>query len=524
MDINDLRKTDEGVRIDAVYDALMSQVRSKDYGLEALSGGWGRIGSNENNMKKLQFIRGIRQLARECAVKYFSGKFYVFNGKVYEVISEDSVCEAYERMLLTLGIGSMLGRGSIRRENFLSVIRSYNALEPHRDIVAFANGVLDMSDSRKPVLHEFSPDYHVIDYRPYAYDPTARCDRWNTFLHEVLPEDSARLILQMFLGLGLIPRGIAFDPYKYKAMSRVDLCLLLVGQGANGKSVIFDVVRAVFGPDKISAMDYDNLVADGDEGMRGRYPIRNMVFNFSSDSDPKRFGRRNTGMFKRLVSGEPVPYRKLGQDVMQSGRLPYLIFSLNDLPMPDDTSLGFIRRLQYISFDVVIPKQQQDPELSQKLIASELPGIFNWILRGTNELKRRRFKFPISDGSQRALTLTLLYANSVIAWVQSYGLRNKQEGPDDECFTYTSQELYASYKQFCEDNGVEEKGIVSAIAFGKTLRQKCYFFSKRASTGPVYQLFGCPKDSLMSHVLVTDEDAPTPEPSYSEDTFIKDDD
>src|SRR3712207_9395295 len=105
------------------------------------------------------------------------------------------------------------------------------------------------------------------------------------------------------------------SPYNCKHVDKIELCLLLVGGGANGKSVIFEVMRALYGKDRISYMDYDALTADGDEGMRGRYPIRNAIFNWSSDSTPKKFGRKNTGVFKRLVSGEPVAYRKLGPDI-----------------------------------------------------------------------------------------------------------------------------------------------------------------------------------------------------------------
>src|SRR3712207_6220951 len=130
---------------------------------------------------------------------------------------------------------------------------------------------------------------------------------------------------------------------------------------------------------------------------RGRYPIRNAIFNWSSDSTPKKFGRKNTGVFKRLVSGEPVAYRKLGQDIMDIGTVPYLIFNLNELPYPDDSSLGLIRRLQFVSFDVTIPKERQNPELASILIKNEISGIFNWVLRGTNELWRRFFKFPRSE-------------------------------------------------------------------------------------------------------------------------------
>ena len=57
------------------------------------------------------------------------------------------------------------------------------------------------------------------------------------------------MILQMFLGLGLIQRGTAYNPYEGKESSKIELCLLLIGTGANGKSVIFDVACNLFGKD-----------------------------------------------------------------------------------------------------------------------------------------------------------------------------------------------------------------------------------------------------------------------------------
>jgi phage/plasmid-associated DNA primase len=97
--------------------------------------------------------------------------------------------------------------------------------------------------------------------------------------------------------------------------------------------------------------------------MRARRLLRDAIFNWSSDSDQRTFGRRRTGVFKRIVSGESVTDRKLGEDVKENYNIPFLIFNLNELPYADDQSLGFIRRLQFISFDVSIPKERQNPDI-----------------------------------------------------------------------------------------------------------------------------------------------------------------
>lgn len=74
--------------------------------------------------------------------------------------------------------------------------------------------------------------------------------------------------------------------------------------------------------------------------MRGRFPIRNAIFNWSMDSDAKKFGRGDNGMFKRLVSGEPVPMRELGKNILETRRLPYMIFNMNELPFSEDASFS----------------------------------------------------------------------------------------------------------------------------------------------------------------------------------------
>ena len=90
------------------------------------------------------------------------------------------------------------------------------------------------------------------------------------FIKEVLPDRTSRMILQMFLGLGLIQRGTAYNPYEGKESSKIELCLLLIGTGANGKSVIFDVACNIFGKDRISKMDYADITAECVEGLRVR--------------------------------------------------------------------------------------------------------------------------------------------------------------------------------------------------------------------------------------------------------------
>ena len=516
---------DNDFYINKLHTFLLDLSKRSEYGLEALRTDWGNSGSRSFGEKQAMFCRGMRLLAKNCPVKYYKGSYYMFNGRVYEVCDEDIIEVAYQQLMEDFQIAPMMNRLNIRNEVFMKTIRLCNPLRPSFDIVAFNNGVVDFgSGLQYPKVMPFSPDYHVTYYHPYDYNPKAKCDRWSNFLHEVLPDRTSRMILQMFLGLGLVQRGTAYNPYNGKESSKIELCLLLVGAGANGKSVVFDVACNLFGSDRISKMDYADLTADGDEGMRGRFPIRNAIFNWSSDSDPKKFGRKNTGMFKRLVSGEPVPMRELGKNVLEANAIPYLIFNLNELPFPDDASLGFIRRLQYVSFDVTIPKDRQDPELASKIIRYELSGVFNWVMRGAQELRKRKYRFPAAEGSKKQLLLSLLGSQPLLAWIRAYGLRSDAAAKNEVFNWFKSSLLYDSLVTFCRDNGLEENEIPTKQFFGRNMFDRCGFLRKRVSEGMIYKVSGVPEPDLKEHILIGDVAPAGEEDEKEPDTFIKEDD
>src|SRR3712207_6129198 len=255
----------KGEQIDKIYNQLMDLANEPDMNFTLLRSVWGKLNGLQYNDKKAMFYKSMRQLAKKCPVKFYNDSFYMFNGKIYEPVDSGVLDNAYGQMVETLAIAPMFGNTTARKECFTNTIKFYNSLEPRFDIVAFSNGVLDLSKPKKPVLHPFSPDFHVTYYHPYPYEEKAKCDRWQSFLKEVLPDKNSRIILQMFLGLGLVQRGIAYDPYNCKHVDKIELCLLLVGGGANGKSVIFEVMRALYGKDRISYMDYDTLTADRSE-------------------------------------------------------------------------------------------------------------------------------------------------------------------------------------------------------------------------------------------------------------------
>ena len=501
---------------------MYSKASDVKYGFARFAVPWGRKYSDFRMKLEQSFKTTMRQFAKECGIMYLNGDFYYFNGKVYEKVSLFSISEAYEQLLERLGINDMSLNKTFRNDIFINTIKAYNELHVRNDIQAFKNKVVDLRTvglKDKRVTHPFSPDFHVIDYHPYNYDPLASAPIFNRFLREVLPDATQRHILQMFLGLGLVQSSDVFDKDNPQPRNTVEICLLLLGNGANGKSVLFNVICALFGKSHISNIDYDTMTADGDEGLRGRATIRSAVFNWSSDSDAKKFGKKNTAMFKRIVSGESYPYRLLGHDIDQAEQCPYLIFNLNEAPLIEEGTNGFMRRLQFVNFDVTIPKFKQDPNLANKIINKELPGVFNWVVRGSREIRRRHFKFPDSTASLRSKLRSLLPSNPVYAWVRMFGMRPEPLAPGELSVYIKAEKLYGYYQKFSEINDLEE--LTTVARFGRSL-SAMKFTKMRKVDGYYYLCYGVTEEQLGKPVSVaTISDNVRESVQEDKDSFIK---
>lgn len=507
--------------IDQVYGSLVLSSGRDEYSFNLLSGRWGMKSGEMYQRNQMLMNKNVRKLAQEAPVLYGEGDFWIFDGRIYVPVREELVQEAFYRLMEHLEIGPAIQNRQFSKL-FTDTIRYYNPMVQSRNLIAFENGVLDISPilrGRRPVFHdEFSQKYHVTYYHPYKYDESAKCTRWLNFLHEVLPDKNSRVILQMFLGLGLIDSSEVYLPYEGKDAARVELCLLLIGSGGNGKSVIYRTARGVYGSERISDVPYVELTMTGDEGMRARLPLRHKIFNWSTEEDSRTFCKRNTSTFKRIVSGEPVMDRKLGGNITKNDNLPYLVFHLNELPYPDDQSLGFIRRLQFISFDVTVPKERRNPHLAQDLI-SNYPGIFNWIVRGACDVVRRKYVFPPSEGHRKQLLMTQLRSNPVVAWVSAYQLRWEMLAQNENYEWIKTNDIVASIEAFCYDNNVNPP---SKQLIGHTM-SKLGFTKTRKNDGNYYMIYGGTLERISRPLVIATENMSVP---YDDEkgSFISEDD
>lgn len=234
----------------------------------------------------------------------------------------------------------------------------------------FMNGTLDMS-TMKLGPHQYDDYFRTV--QPFGYDPNANCPLFMKFLGEVLPDKETQMVLSEYIAWTLQPD------------LKLEKVMVFYGSGRNGKSVMIDIIEALFGSQNVSHESLSDMC--GENGANSRSNIVGKMLNTCADVSPKAI---EGDIFKRMVSGEAISMKILYKDVITTTDYPKMVFSLNELPKTKDTSGGYYRRFLIIPFKYIIPKKKVDPLLAKKIIGSELPGIMNWVLEGWKRLVRQQ--------------------------------------------------------------------------------------------------------------------------------------
>ena len=237
--------------------------------------------------------------------------------------------------------------------------------------LVFSNGMVSLDDllagtPTTVTLH--SPYWFSIVGLDYAFDPTAECPQWIAFLDWALEGDAKRIeLVQEWFG------------YLLTLDTSQQRLLILVGDGANGKSVVLAVLTAMLGPGNISNVPLE-LFSDKFQLIR----TVGKLANIAGDVGP--LDQAAEGTVKSFVGGDRMSFDRKFLPAIDAIPTARLVFSMNELPSVTDRSEGLWRRLCVVPFRVSVPPKQRDRKLAEKLTA-ELPGILNWALVGLRRLR-----------------------------------------------------------------------------------------------------------------------------------------
>lgn len=410
---------------------------------------------------------------KKCQVWGFNGRYWV---PLSPVVFRDSVGQA---LIAAAGAGDFVVKGDWIEKQGVLLQSAYagvcvSPLEKNPCVVGFRNGVWDFSDIENPVYHSFSDMMSVTDLLPYDYDPSSTCKMWQSFLGMMLsPRDIVKL--QKYLGLGCVNR---------RMMSHVvEDTLWLIGSGANGKTTIEEVVRAVYGYDNVSEASMGELLDRNQiSRMLTMSNIDGKIFNICSEVDVSDISR-GSDAFKRLCSGEPQNARGIGENVRRIYDIPFLIFSMNQRPVNKRMDGAFRRRIVEINFNQSIRDEDMDAGLGEKL-KRELSGIRNWMIEGYRMLVSDGFRFDHSNSEDY-----MEYNDQFFdIFARHDGLRaSGWAGRGEKCQLVSFAALYERYVDFCKRKGYGQE-TPSEKSLSQDLK-RLNFRKVRKAAGVFYEVY-----------------------------------
>jgi len=210
----------------------------------------------------------------------------------------------------------------------------------------------------------------ITKLAPVDYDPEAPRPVFDAFVGRVLPQGDTRHFVRRSLGLTL-------------TTIVAEQCFWLWhGEGANGKSTLIDAIAEVLG-DYATTVPIMSLV--NDQPRQGAQPTPDLNgipgARLVRASEPKAGLPLDESLIKQLTGGEPILLRRLNQESNAVRPLFKLVISVNKKPTIRGDDLGIWRRVFLVPFEVIIPKEERDKRLPQKL-AAERSGILNWLIDG----------------------------------------------------------------------------------------------------------------------------------------------
>ncbi|MEY8689605.1 MAG: phage/plasmid primase, P4 family [Leptothrix sp. (in: b-proteobacteria)] len=272
--------------------------------------------------------------------------------------------------------------------------------------------------------------------------------RWLRFMDEVTCGDIELMRwLHRFLG------------YCLTGTNTEQFFVFAFGHGANGKSVLTEVMLALMG-------DYATSIQPAtlcDEKRSGSGPSPDLArlngIRLAVAAEAEEGSRFAESLMKSLVSGDTIPVRELHCAPFEMKPVLKLILTGNHKPYISGTDRGIWRRVRLVPFEASF-EGRADPDLTTKL-RLESPHILAWLVQGCQDWEKislRETPKKISESTEEYRAETDVIGN----WL------GERCDISPEAVT-PSADLYSDFKEWCMRNGFNK--IQTAIAFSKKLTE-----------------------------------------------------
>ena len=307
-------------------------------------------------------------------------------------------------------------------------------LESHQNFLNVKNGILNL-ESR--ILSPHNNKLYMNQLANVDYDAKAKCPLFDKFMKEISCDDTEieNIILEI-LGCCLL------------SGNNEQLFFMFIGQGANGKGVLVDTVKAILGDYAVTVQPATIMESKYGSGATARPDLARLRgARAAFMSEGKKGDKLDEALVKQLTGGDVLAARPLYSDVIEFKPEFKIILSSNYLPLIRGTDRGIWRRIFPVPFDLNLDSEQFDTKLHQKLL-EEKSGILNRLLDGLSRVQSQGF--TKSDKVENLIQQYRQDSNNLEDFFcSSIHLSSDLETP--------YQDMYNHYTLWCDTKGEKYK-------------------------------------------------------------------
>lgn len=323
------------------------------------------------------------------------------------------------------------------------------------------NGVVDL---RTGSLLQSSPRMLLSRRTEASYDPAAQCPLFLQTLAEVFQHDQA-MIDSFQLCVGYSATG---DVSEEKMM-------FLFGHGANGKTLVCNIIEEVLGTYCVTAPSTLLEVRSNASGSGPRPDLARLAgarLAMASETSPGR--QWDSQLIKQVASNERQTERFLYGDYFEFQPTAKLWVRGNHKPEIRDNGYGLWRRMILFPFERQFAEHEQDHGLLERLRA-ERDGILRWMVDGAVRWWRGRQSgatgLVLCPKISAAINEYRDDCDIVGQWVSENCKVGSTESSD-------GQDLYDNFVRWCAANGRYQ---MTKQALGRQLAERGFVRQKTSS-------------------------------------------
>ena len=228
-------------------------------------------------------------------------------------------------------------------------------------LINLKNGVFDMTTMK------LGPHSHAVPFRTQldvSYDRRACPKRFMRFLMEVLDEKKDRqTILEMF-ATALLRNTL-----------NMEKAVMLIGEGANGKSTLLSTISDVFGSENVSGVSIHDLLWN----RFSKADLDAKMLNIYGDISSKDLS--HVGILKSIITGEGITVEKKNKGSFIMRPYAKMFFAANRLPEVNEDTDAIYRRFLIVKFNRQFKGSDDNRTLLLELTTEgEKSGILNLLL------------------------------------------------------------------------------------------------------------------------------------------------